>query len=329
MSTMHAYVVEEPGGADKLRLKKLPMPEPRKGWVLIRNRAFGLNRSEWFTRRGDSPSVTFPRVLGIECVGEVVSAEGSDLSGGQKVAAMMGGMGRVFNGSYAEYVLVPREHVFPVQTELEWRILGALPEMLQTAHGSLHTGLEIETARHILVRGGTSSIGFASISLANAAGVEVTATTRHPEKTGELLAAGATHVLIDDGHIAEKARDIYPRGFDRLLELIGTTTLVDSLKAVRRGGIVCMTGILGGKWSLVDFKPMEDIPTGVRLTSYSGESSDISVARFQHYVSLVESGNLTLKLGPDFPFDKLPEAHKRMDENRAMGKMVVWLNPSP
>ncbi len=320
---MRAFVIERAGGPEVLELREIPRPQPRDGWVLIRNRAFGLNRSEWFTRRGESPDVQFPRVLGIECVGEVASAPGSDLSRGTRVAAMMGGMGRQFDGSYAEYVLVPRQHVFPLETKLDWKILGALPEMLQTVHGSLHTGLEIERAENLLVRGGTSSIGFATIALARAAGLELTATTRSATNADELVAAGATHVLVDDGSIADKARAIYPDGFDRVLELVGATTLRDSLQTARRGGIVCMTGILGGEWILSEFLPMADVPTGVKLTSYAGESSDLSPAQLQDYVSLVESGELQLKLGPNFPFEELRDAHATMDENRAQGKIVM------
>jgi NADPH:quinone reductase-like Zn-dependent oxidoreductase len=262
-------------------------------------------------------------VLGIECTGEVVDAPGSDLTAGERVVAMMGGMGRQYDGSYAEFVQVPREHVFALRTRLSWRVLGALPEMLQTTHGSLHTGLEIERARNILVRGGTSSIGFMAITLARSAGLEVSATTRSAGKAEELSAAGARHVLIDDGSIAEQARAIYAQGFDRVLELIGASTLLDSLRATRRGGIVCMTGILGGQWVLPEFHPMGDVPTGVKLTSYSGESGDIGATRLQEYIELVESGALEVKLGPVFPFERLPEAHRLMDENRANGKIVV------
>jgi len=322
---MRAYVITEAGGPDKLELREVDRPEPRRDWVLVRNRAFGLNRSEWFTRRGDSPSVSFPRVLGIECVGEVVEAPNGDLDSGQTVAAMMGGMGRQFDGSYAEYVLVPKANVFPLRTDLEWTVLGALPEMLQTVHGSLYTGLEIERAQSILVRGATSSIGFTAMAMAMAksAGLEVVATTRNLSKSDELIAAGASHVVVDDGTIAESIRSIYPDGIDRVLELIGTTTLLDSLQATRRGGIVCMTGILGGEWTLSDFHPMGDVPTGVKLTSYSGEASDITAEQLQRYVSLVESGDLKLKVGPSFEFDQLQEAHKLMDANLANGKVVI------
>jgi len=320
---MRAYVISEPGGPERLELKEVEKPRARSGWVLIRNRAFGLNRSEWFTRRGDSPSVSFPRILGIECVGDVVDAPDDKLEPGQTVAAMMGGLGRQFDGSYAEFVLVPRANVFPLQTELDWGVLGALPEMLQTVHGSLYTGLEIDRAHTLLVRGATSSIGFAAMALAKSAGLEITATTRNRNKSDELVAAGATHVVVDTGSTAESIREIYPGGIDRVLELVGTTTLLDSLRATRRGGIVCMTGILGGEWTLSEFHPMGDVPTGVKLTSYSGEASDISAEQLQRYVSLVESGELALKTGPKFKFDQLQEAHELMDSNLANGKIVI------
>ncbi|MDA0823990.1 MAG: zinc-binding dehydrogenase [Proteobacteria bacterium] len=185
-------------------------------------------------------------------------------------------MGQDFDGSYAQYTLVPRANVFAINTRLPWEVIGALPETLQTIHGSLYTALQIDRADNILIRGGSSSIGLAAIALCQYAGLTVTATTRNPAKHAELQSAGATHVLIDDGNIQQAVRALYPAGFDRVLELIGTSTLLDSLRSARRGGIVCMTGILGGEWSLRDFRPMDDVPTAVSLTSYSGNASDIS-----------------------------------------------------
>lgn len=320
---MKAWLIREPGGPEKFCLEDLPVPESRPGWTLIRIRAFGLNRSEWFTRRGESPTVSFPRVLGIECVGEIVDAGGLDIETGTKVAAIMGGMGRQYDGSYAEYTLVPHKCLFPLRTDLPWETLAALPEMLQTTHGSLHTALEIERATSLLIRGGTSSIGMAALALAKQAGLRVGTTTRDAAKVGELEAAGADEVWIDQGKLAEQISSSGYPPYDRVLELLGTTTLLDSLRCVGRGGIVCMTGILGGAWVLESFHPMGDIPTAVKLTSYSGEASDMTPAQLQHYVDLVETGRLTIKTGPVFKFQELVQAHRLMDENRAGGKIVV------
>lgn len=320
---MKAWRLHRPGGPDAFVLEEIPRPEPREGEVLIAIRAFGLNRSEWFTRIGDSPSVTLPRVLGIECVGTVVRDPSGQLAPGQRVAAMMGGMGRQFDGSYAEYTSVPASSVFPLQTELPWEVLGALPEMLQTCHGSLHTGLEARAGETLLIRGGTSSIGLATLTLAKHAGLKVLSTSRSEAKVHVLEAAGADEVVIDTGDIADRIRAAHPRGVDRVLELIGATTLLDSLRCARPGGVVCMTGILGGKWELPSFRPMDQIPTAVRLTSYSGGAGDISREALQRYVSMVEAGELEILRGPVWRFAELPMAHQAMDENRANGKMVV------
>jgi len=320
---MKAWIIREPGGADHFSLDEIDRPRPRPGWALIRIRAFGLNRSEWFTRNGDSPSVKFPRVLGIECVGELVDGGGLDIEVGSTVASIMGGMGRDFDGSYAEYTLVPHSCVFPLSTRLPWESLAALPEMLQTTHGSLHIGLEIERAESILIRGGTSSIGMAALALARDAGLYVATTSRSPSKIDMLKAAGADEVWIDDGSLEQQLKDCERRPFDRVLELIGTTTLLDSLRCVRPGGIVCMTGILGGKWTFDNFEPMGDIPSGIKLTSYSGGSSDISAEQLQSYVELVEKGKLVIQTGPVFKFEDLVQAHELMDANQAGGKIVV------
>jgi NADPH:quinone reductase-like Zn-dependent oxidoreductase len=265
-------------------------------------------------------------VLGIECVGEVVAAPGSDLSVGQRVAAMMGGMGRAYDGSYAELALVPRAHVFALDTALEWAVLGALPEMLQTTHGSLHLALEIERAKNLLIRGGTSSVGLAALALAKRVGLEVVSTTRSDAKAAFLRAAGADHVIVDGGAIAEEVRKRFPAGVDRVLELVGATTLRDSLASVAPRGIVCMTGILGGAWALEGFRPMDEIPNTVRLTAYSGRSEDITADQLSSYVKMVEQGTLKLVLGPTFPFEGLVDAHRVMDANSANGKLVVVIS---
>lgn len=320
---MKAWRLHEPGGPEALILEDLPRPEPTAGQVLIEVRAFGLNRSEWFTRIGDSPSVELPRVLGIECVGTVVSAPGGEFDSGQTVCAIMGGMGREFDGSYAEYTCVPSSIVFPLRTELSWEDLGALPEMLQTCHGSLRTGLGARSGDTLLIRGGTSSIGLTTLALAKADGLRVLTTSRSEAKVDVLREAGADEVLVDDGSLSEKVRRLHPDGVDRVLELIGTKTLLDSLRCARPGGVVCMTGILGGQWELAGFRPMEHIPSGVRLTGYSGGATDIASDDLQRYVSMVEKGELKIRRGPVWGFDQLREAHRVMDENRANGKMVV------
>jgi NADPH:quinone reductase-like Zn-dependent oxidoreductase len=323
MQTMKAAVIHQPGGPEALQLETLPVPTPTAGQVLIRVRAFGLNRSELFTRHGESPDVQFPRVLGIEAVGTVEQAPGGEFAAGDVVATAMGGLGRAFDGGYAEYTCVPTGNVQKITTQLPWEQLGAMPEMLQTAWGSLFRSLQLESTDKLLVRGGTTSIGLAAAAIATKHGAEVVSTTRNPASTDLLRSSGARHVLIDDGNIAGQIASIFPGGATKVLELIGTATLHDSLRAAREGGVVCMTGIVGNKWTLDDFNPMEFIPTAVRLTSYDGGPADFMGTPLNDLAEQVAAGSLHLQIGRVFHLEEIVEAHRLMDSNKAGGKIVV------
>ena len=323
---MKAIVIEEPGGPEVLKIREIPRPSPRPGWVLIKVMAFGLNRSEMYTRQGHSPDVRLPRVLGIECVGIVEEAPQTRFQKGQKVAAIMGGMGREFDGGYAEYTCVPERCVFPLEADLDWAALGAIPEMFQTAWGSLHAALEVQPGQTLLIRGGTSSIGMASTQLAKRFGLTVIATTRNPAKVDALKINGVDHVVIDKGAIVDSVRQLFPKGVDRVLELVGTATLLDSLKCAAPSGIACMTGILGNEWVLKEFEPFVMIPATVKLTIYSGGAGDIDMRELQNFIDDVAGGRAKVTIDRIFQFGEIVEAHQYMEENQASGKLVVLVD---
>jgi NADPH:quinone reductase-like Zn-dependent oxidoreductase len=320
---MKAAVTLICGDPEVIEIQDKPVPETKSGWVLIKIKAFGLNRSEMFTRQGHSPNVVFPRIQGIECVGTVEEDLSGTYTKGQKVAAIMGGMGRDFDGGYAEYTLVPLQIVFPFESNLPWSTLGAIPEMFQTVSGSLTQALEVQKGETLLIRGGTSSIGMLSCQLAKHLGLTVISTTRNEAKKKFLIENGADHVLIDNGTVSPELRTLFPQGVNKVLELIGIKTLKDSLKCIKPKGIVCMTGILGGEWTLKEFTPMGDIPSLGRLTVYMGDAANLRKELLQDFIDAVENGEITLNIDKVFSLDQIVEAHTYMESNQAKGKLVV------
>ena len=132
---MKAVILTEPTQAENVCLSSVPVPPVRPGWVLVRIWAFGLNHSEQILRLSEIQAdyIQKPIIPGIECVGQIADPSDSPFREGQRVAALMGGMGRSFNGSYAQYALLPASHVFAVETTLSWAEMAAVPETYFTA----------------------------------------------------------------------------------------------------------------------------------------------------------------------------------------------------
>ena len=185
---MRAIVLEKFGGLDSLVYKDIPEPEPKAGHVVIQIKAFGINHAEMHMRRGEWAEAA--EVSGIECVGLVKSCPGGEFPVGVKVAALMGGLGRTINGSYAEYTRAPVSNVALIESDLSWAELAAIPETYATAWTCLFRNLEIKEGQTLVIRGATSSFGQAAVNMAVNAGARVIATTRSRERFAMLEALG-------------------------------------------------------------------------------------------------------------------------------------------
>jgi NADPH:quinone reductase len=319
---MKAVVLEKPCTASELVVQEVPIPKVKPGWVLVKIKAFGINRSEIFTRQGDSPSVKLPRIFGIECAGEIEDPSDSSFQKGQRVVSLMGGLGREFDGSYAEYALIPYSQVYPINNDMDWVKLAAIPEMYYTAYASLFDTLLLKKGETLLIRGGSSSIGLAALQLAKSVGATVVSTTRNRNKFKFLKEYGADYVLLDNESLSEQLFSLFPNGVNKVLELVGTVTLKHSLKLLSQHGILCMTGILGGEWMVENFEPMMDIPSGTYFTQFdSGVNfkKNLLVELFNH----IEENKINVPIAKVFPLDEIDKAHLLMESNKANGKIVV------
>ena len=313
---MKAVVLNKITEGKDIVLSDVLIPEVRPGWVLVKVKAFGLNHSEKLLRLNEirADYIQKPIIPGIECVGEIVDPSDSGLAIGQKIVALMGGMGRSFNGSYAEYALLPRRIVFPINSELSWEALGAVPETYFTAWGSLFECLHLTAKDTLLIRGATCALGYASLQIAKALGCKVIATTHREDKLP--LIAEADEAVIDDGRLTGKGR-----GVTKALDLIGPRNLKDTLTAVEKCGIVCQTGLLGGVYALNGFDPIKDIPNGVYLTGFFSNYPTQQV--MDEIFSFLNEKKLVPVSGKVLDFDKIREAVIAQDEGKVNGKIIV------
>jgi NADPH2:quinone reductase len=322
-----AVVRQQYGGPEQLLIQEVPDAQASQGDVLVEVKAFGINRAEQYFRLGLWGEVA--AISGIECVGVVVSDPSGGLLPGQRVMALMGGMGRSRSGSYAELVSVPASNVVPVRTNLAWERLATLPETFATAWSCLHDNLQIGRGDTVLVRGATSALGQAAIQLAALAGAQVVASVRNPQRATLAEQLGAKWVIREGPELAASVRDIAADGVDAVLDLVGTSTLRESLRLARRGGRVCIAGFLGGGEPLADFDPMRDLPSGRHLSFFGsafvfGTSEyPLTDVPFQRLVDWAEQSRLRAEPAHTFGFNDIQEVHRRLDAESAGGKMVV------
>ncbi|MEU8384082.1 zinc-binding dehydrogenase [Streptosporangium sp. NPDC048865] len=321
---MRAVVIEGFGGPEHLVHRELPEPEPLAGHVVIEIKAFGLNHAEMHMRRGEWAEAA--PVSGIECVGLVKSCPGGEFPAGAKVAALMGGLGRTVNGSYAEYTRAPVSNVASIESDLPWEVLAAIPETYATAWTCLFRNLEITPGQLLVVRGATSSFGRAAIGLAVDAGLRVVGTTRDRRRFAALEELGAERGELEvpdlSRHIAE-AKDV-----DAVLDLVGNSTVLDSLDMLRRGGRACLAGWLGGLGPIAGFDPLRQMASGVHLTFFGSfvfgtPGFPLSDVPLQDIAERVAAGRLRARPSRVFSFEEVREAHRVMEAGEAGGKMVV------
>ena len=308
------------GGPEQLVIREIPKPEPKDGYALIAVKAFGINHAEMHMRKGDWAEIA--DVSGIECVGVVESCPGGEFAVGTKVAALMGGLGRTINGSYAEFTRAPVTNVAAIESNLPWEDLAAIPESYATAWTCLFRNLEIASGQTLVVRGATSSFGQAALNLAVNAGVRVIATTRNRDRFPAMEALGASRVELEGPDLS--ARIAEAKRIDAVLDLVGNSTILDSLALLRRGGRACLAGFLGGLGPVPDFNPLLQMASGVHFSFFGSfvfgtPGFPLSDVPLQAIAADVAAGRYKAKPSRVFHFEDIREAHRVMEANQANG----------
>lgn len=326
---MKAVVLEKTCKANELEVSEVPIPEVKPDWVLVKVLGFGINRAEIVLRdyEADEDYIDLPVIPGIECVGEVVNPSDSHFVEGDIVVGLMGGMGRSFDGSYAEYALLPIKNLFKIPECVFGYLLMeeiiSIPETYFTAFGSIKS-LKLNKDDVILIRGATSAAGLSAMQLADAMGATVIATTRNEGKVANLLSNGANYVVIDDGNIEDKVKEICPDGVEKVLELVGPKTLQDSMNCLKKGGVCCNTGILGGDEYISEFDPIKLIPNDCYLTSFFSNYPTQEI--IDEMFKFIVENDIDPKIGKLFTdLADIGHAHELMESNKAQGKIIFRL----
>ncbi len=311
---MRAVVINEPGDSSVMNIVERPIPKATQRQSVIRIHAFGVHRYEVLTRAGGSPDVKFPRVIGVEAVGEIYEAAmNGKFKVGQKVITMMGGLGREVDGSYQEYALIDDTNLFPVNYGGDWVTLAQYPENFYTALGAIKS-LSLKEGQTLLVRGGTSAVGLSAIKLAKVMGLTVTATSRREERLSELVKNGADTAVLDRDNTL-----VTEETYDGIIDMVGTVTMADSISHLSKGGVVTLIGLLAGEWVAKAFSPFT--LADKYLTFF--DSTNVQHGLVDEMFRLITKYQLEIPIAKVFKLADIREAHDYVMAHRTMGQVII------
>ncbi len=323
---MKAIDMKDFGEADVLQLQDVADPEIRPHDLLVRNRAAGVNRADLNHRRGAYGRADFgDSVLpGLEIAGEVV-AVGDQVQGyrpGDRVMGIVGG------GGYAELARIDYRMAIPIPANLDFIQAGAIPEVFVTAHEAMmHLG-RLEAGETVLVHAGASGVGSAAIQLARALGAKVYATA-DGAKAQRVREFGAELVIDykNEDYAEAVARATGARGVDVIIDFVGAPYLERNVRSLAAGGRLVQVGLMGGKSATL---PMDRLLfnhlqiMGTVMKSRPPEVKQAMVRRFRdRWLDAFASGAIKPIVDSVYPLAQAAEAHRRMEANLNIGKIML------
>jgi len=327
--TMDCIEIKEFGDAEALSLTSRPVPKLKQGEVLIEVSASGINRPDIFQRKGNYPppkGVT--DIPGLEVAGRVFSTA-SDVSfpkPGDLVCALLAG------GGYAEYAKVPAEHCLPLPSNLTMEEGAALPEAFFTVWNNIMDRGQLKSGESFLVHGGASGIGTTAIQIASSFGAKVLATASSSRKCKICIELGAKQAIdYSNEDFVEAAHEFSKgKGINLILDMVGGDYIPRNIKCLaHKGRLVSIAFLRGSKYE-VNFMPImlkQLTLTGSTLRPESSENkAKIAQALFKNVWPLIEKKEIAPVLFKTFPLAKASEAHRLMETNTHIGKIVLTTN---
>jgi len=320
---MRAVVITAPGGPEVLTVAEWPDPQPAEGELLVRVRATAVNRADTLQRRGAYPPPPGASPIpGLELAGEVVQPAGSWRMGDRVMAVVAG-------GGYAELATVPVGMAMRIPARFSFEKAAAIPEVFLTAYLNLFTLGGLQPGEIALIHAGASGVGTAAIQLARAAGAQVIATAGTPEKVACCSALGAALAInYREDNFADRVLAFTSgRGADVALDFVGAPYWNDNLRALATHGRLMLIGMLGGARGELDLGPIMSKRITVTGTTLRRMPLAQKVALTQAFVEFAmprfERGELRPIIDAVMPLCDAAEAHRRMEANRNIGKIVL------
>ncbi|HZG08963.1 MAG TPA: NAD(P)H-quinone oxidoreductase [Allosphingosinicella sp.] len=311
-----------PGGPEVLQPVERPVPVPGPGELLIRVEAAGVNRPDVMQRLGlYPPPPGAPSVPGLEIAGEVVAGDGA--RPGERVCALVAG------GGYAEYCLAPAAQCLPVPRGFSMIEAAALPETFFTVWTNLFQRGGAQAGDTILVHGGTSGIGTTAILLGKLFGLTTIITAGNAEKCARALEIGAAHAVNyrAQDFVEEVKRLTGGRGVDIVLDMIGGDYLPRNLLCLaEEGRHVSIAVQRGARAELPIWQMMARrlTLTGSTLRARDAAFKAALAAELRREVwPHLDSGTIRPVIDSTFPLARAADAHRRMEEGRHVGKIVL------
>ena len=314
------------GSCDAMLLAECEAPHPGPGEILIEVHAAGVNRPDVAQRAGKYPPPPGASpILGLEVAGRV-AALGEGVTAwhvDDKVTALVPG------GGYAEYCVAPADHALPIPTGMSMAQAAGLPETWFTVWANLMEMAKLQRGERLLVHGGASGIGLTAIQLARHVGAEVLVTVGSEEKRAFCSAFGADHAVnYREADFAERVKELTRgEGVDVVLDMVGGSYLQKNVSVLRRDGRLVLIAFLEGSRTAFDFLPVmlkRLTITGSTMRPRSvAEKAAIGEALRREIWPALAAGSLRSHLFATFPLARAADAHRLMESNRHIGKIVL------
>jgi NADPH:quinone reductase-like Zn-dependent oxidoreductase len=317
------------GGPEVLRIESVDVPAPGRGEVQIRVKALGLNRAEALLRSGSYiETPTLPSGLGLEAAGIVETVgEGVNSVAPGDAVSIVPPLSMVRWPAYGELATFPADLIVKHPPSLSWETAAAVWMQYLTAYGALIDIAKLDSEDFVVITAASSSVGIAAIQIANMVGATPIAVTRTSGKKQALLAFGAAHVIASaEEDLEARLKDIAgPKGIRVVFDAIGGPIFTPLTAAMSRGGLLIEYG--GLSLEPTPFPLFTVLSKTLTLRGYLvheiiGDPRRLEAAKAFVLDGLM-SGSLQPVIAKTFPFDQIVEAHRFLESNEQLGKIVV------